>query len=226
MNTLHHQEKEQFKKLFQQEKIDRLDDRLKILSIFLGTESHITVGELHQLLAENGLSFELEFISDTLKQACNFGFAHKNRFDNGHIRYEHRHLGQHHDHMVCTKCRKIIEFKNDQLEQLQIQIANAQGFHMLQHKMEIYGICSECTKNRRSRIPLALAKPGERLRIRDITGGTQINMRLTHMGLRIGDALEVITSHSQGQVVIAVEQKRFSLGRGQAEKIIVEPERN
>jgi Fur family ferric uptake transcriptional regulator len=225
MNTVHLKEKEQFIKLFKQEKIDRLDDRLRILNVFLGTESHITVGELQQLLVQKGLSFELEFVSDTLKQACHFGFAHKNRFDNGHIRYEHRHLGQHHDHMICTKCRKIIEFKNDQLEQLQIQIANAQGFHMLQHKMEIYGICSDCTRERRARIPLSLARAGEKLRISDVTGGAQVHMRLTHMGLRVGDCLEVITNQNQGQVVIAMDQKRFSLGRGQAEKIIVEPDK-
>jgi Fur family ferric uptake transcriptional regulator len=226
MNTFHAQEKEQFVKLFKQEKIDRLEDRLKILNTFIGTELHMTAGELHQLLLQNGLSFELDFVSDTLKHACNFGFAHKNRFDNGHIRYEHRHLGQHHDHMVCTKCRKIIEFKNDQLEQLQIQIASAEGFHMLQHKMEIYGICSDCIKERRARIPLSLAKPGERLRIREVNGGAQVYMRLTHMGLRVGDSLEVITNYNQGQVVIAIDQKRFSLGRGQAEKIIVESSDN
>jgi Fur family ferric uptake transcriptional regulator len=226
MNTLHNQEREQFLKLFQQEKIDRLDDRLKILNVFLGTESHVTVGELHQLLLEKGFFFEIELVSNTMKHACDFGFAHKNRFDNGHVRYEHRHLGQHHDHMVCTKCRKIVEFKNDQLEQLQIQIAGTVGFHMLQHKMEIYGICSDCLKERRSRIPLSLAKAGEKLRIKDITGGVALIMRLTHMGLRIGDSLEVITNHNQGHVVIAIDQKRFSLGRGQAEKILVEPNPN
>jgi Fur family ferric uptake transcriptional regulator len=49
-------------------------------------------------------------------------------------------------------------------------------------------------------------------------------MRLLTMGLRVGDALEVITNHSKGQLVIAVDFKRYVLGRGLAQKIMVQPE--
>jgi Fur family ferric uptake transcriptional regulator len=48
-------------------------------------------------------------------------------------------------------------------------------------------------------------------------------MRLLTMGLRIGDPIEVITNQKKGQVVIAADFKRYALGRGLAEKIMVEP---
>jgi len=172
MKHIHRQEKQQFKKLFKQEYIDVFEDRFNILEIFLQTEKHLTIDELINLLKENGYDFEPDFIRDTLKLMVRFGFAKKNRFNNGPVRYEHLHLGQHHDHMICTKCRKIVEFREDQIEDLQLKIAATHGFHMLQHKMEIYGICSECLKNRIQVMPLVMAKPGERLIIKDITGGT------------------------------------------------------
>ena len=225
MKQIHVQEKQQFKKLFKQEHIDNFEDRYKVLEAFLQTEKHVTLDELVQLLDANGWDLEPEFVRDTLKLMCRFGFAYKSRFDNGALRYEHRHLGQHHDHMICTKCRKIVEFEEGHLEELQIKIAAKHGFHMLQHKMEIYGICSDCLKERIRLMPLIMAKSGERLVIREISGGSGAKMRLLTMGLRIGDIIEVITNNSQGQLAIAVDLKRFLLGRGLAEKIMVEQDK-
>ena len=223
MKQIHRQEKQQFKKLFKQEYIDDFEDRFNILEVFLQTEKHLTSSELIELLEKNGHNFEPDFVRDTLKLMVRFGFAKKNRFNNGPVRYEHMHLGQHHDHMICTKCRKIVEFSEDRLEDLQVQIAAAHGFHMLQHKMEIYGICSECLKNRIQIMPLVMARPGERLIIKDITGGSGARMRLLSMGLRLKDEIEIVTNPKQGQIVVAVDFKRFILGRGLAQKIMVQP---
>lgn len=223
MKQIHNQEKQQFKKLFKQELIDNFEDRFKILEVFLQTERHVTAGELVQILEDKGFHFELDFVRDTIKLMCRFGFAQVNRFDNGLVRYEHRHLCQHHDHMICTKCRRIIEFHDDQIELLQVQIADDYDFHMLQHKMEIYGICSQCLKERKQIIPLAMAKQGEQLVVKDFTGGTGARMRLLLMGLKPGDTIDVVTNIGRGQVVIAIDCKRYVLGRGLSQKILVRP---
>ena len=223
MKQVHFQEKRQFKKLFKQEHIDSFEDRYKVLEAFLQTEKHVTVEEVHHLLENNGWQLEPEFIRETLQLMCRFGFASRSRFDNGVILYEHRHLGQHHDHMICTKCRKILEFEEEQIEQLQIKIAAARGFHMLQHRLEIYGICNSCLQERIQLMPLTVAKAGERLVIKEIRGGAGSKMRLLTMGLRKGDQIEVITDSGQGQLAIAADMKRYVLGRGLAEKIMVEP---
>lgn len=223
MKGVHNQEKEQFKKLFKGENIDRFEDRFTILETFLQTEHHVTESELAGFLENDGHRFSTAFVKETLDLMRHYGFAQANRFDNGEVRYEHRHLGQHHDHMVCTKCRKIIEFHNEQMEALQKQIAAAQGFHMLQHRMEIYGVCSDCMKDRVPVIFLSAARQGERLVIREFTGGAQSRMRLLSMGLRVGDEIEVVTNLNSGQVVVAVDYNRYALGRGLAEKIMVQP---
>ena len=225
MKPEHAREKEQFKKLFKQENIDDFEDRFKVLEAFLQTEKHVTVEDLVKLLEKNGWHLDPDFVRETLKLMCRFGFAYQSKFDNGAIRYEHRHLGQHHDHLICTKCRKIIEFKEDRIEDLQIRIAAAHGFHMLQHKLEIYGICGDCLRQRIQLMPLVAAKPGERMVIKEIHGGIGARMRLTSMGLRIGDTVEVITNNGQGQLVVAADMNRFVLGRGLAEKIMVEQNR-
>lgn len=223
MKQIHNQEKQQFKKLFKQELIDNFEERFKILEVFLKTERHVAVSELVQILEDKGFHFEPDFVRDTLKLMYRFGFAQVNRFDNGLVRYEHRHLCQHHDHMICIKCKRIIEFHDERLEFLQVQIADDYDFHMLQHKMEIYGICSQCLKERKQIIPLAMAKQGEQLVIKDFTGGSGARMRLSSMGLKIGDTINVITNIGKGQVVIAIDCKRYVLGRGLSQKILVQP---
>ena len=221
MKALHKQEREQLKKLFHQEQIDQFDDRYNILEAFLKTEKHITTGELVQILNDSGYHYSRDFVRDTLKLMCSYGFAQRNRFDNGQLRYEHRHLGQHHDHMICTKCRKIVEFQDENMEHRQVQIAAENGFHMLQHKMEIYGICFDCVENRVRLMPLTIGKQGERLIIEDFTGGTASRMRLLTMGLRVGDEIEVVTNIGKGQMVVAVRGSRYVLGRGLAQKVMV-----
>lgn len=224
MAQIHTSEKEQFAKLFKQDHIDRFEDRFNVLEVFLQTERHVTVSELVESLEENGYSYSPDFVMETLKLMYRYGFADKYRFDNRQLRYEHRHLGQHHDHMICTKCRRIVEFSDSQLEQLQLRIAVNHGFHMLQHKMELYGICQKCMHSRAQLIPLALAKQGEHLVIDDFSGGPNSRLRLLSMGLRPRDAIEVITNTDRGQVVISADGKRYALGRGLAKKIMVRPD--
>jgi Fur family ferric uptake transcriptional regulator len=221
--AIHKQEKEQFIKLFKQDRVGHFEDRLAVLEVFLQSENHVTVEELTSLLHQNGHNLPLEFVEDTIEMMCRYGFAQQNRFENGVPRYEHRHLGQHHDHMICTKCRKIIEFENQAIEQLQSQVAANYGFHMLQHKMELYGICEQCLGKRELLLPLDAAKTGEQLLIKGFNGGARARLRLLTMGLRVGDRIEVINNMGQGQLVIAVDFKRLVLGRGLAQKIIVTP---
>ncbi len=224
MAQLHTYEKKQFEKLFKEENIDNFEDRFQILETFLQTEQHVTIAELVGYLKEKKIDLSPEFVEETLQLMCHFGFAQKVRFENGDIRYEHRHLGHHHDHMICTKCGKIIEFKDNQLESLQSRIVSNYGFHMLQHQMNIYGICSDCMETRNQFIPLIMAKPGERLKIKEFIGGHNSRMRLLSMGFRVGDAMEVISNQGSGQLVVALGYNRYVLGRGLAQKIIVEPE--
>ncbi len=220
---IHNLEERQFSQLFTEEGIDRVSDRLAILRIFLGTEEHITSAQIITLLQEAGHKFEPDFVRETLRLMCRYGFATKRNFRGRQSTYEHLHLGQHHDHMICTKCGSITEFVHDHLEEVQSQAAAAYGFHMLQHRLEIYGLCSQCLQDRVRLLPLAIAKAGERATIRDFSGGARSRHRLLTMGLRNGDDLDVITSDGRGQVVISVDGRRLALGQGLAKKILVEP---
>ena len=214
-------EKANFKALIEADGIDRIRDRLSIIDVFLGTEEHITLEEMLHLLREKGHDFEPRFVSQCMNRMVDLGFAQKKRFEGQPVRYEHRHLGRHHDHLICTKCGKIVEFADETMERLQAEIAARSGFHMLQHRMDIYGLCSNCLSQRSPLMPLTMAKVGEIVVIREIAGGRKRQARLTDMGLRPGDLIKINNNAGRGRIILGRGHTRLAIGRGIAEKIMV-----
>ncbi|MBF8277924.1 MAG: fur 1, partial [Candidatus Brocadiaceae bacterium] len=58
--------------------------------------------------------------------------------------YEHVHGCEHHDHMVCNKCGKIIEFIDNRIEELQIEVCKKNKFQAEYHRLQIQGLCEDC----------------------------------------------------------------------------------
>lgn len=52
----------------------------------------------------------------------------------------------HHDHMICKNCGLIIEFRNNKIEQLQLEIAQSHHFQITSHLMQLRGICEKCSQ--------------------------------------------------------------------------------
>jgi len=220
-NNNNYIERINFKSLIEEDGYDRVQDRLNVIDVFLSTEKHITLEELFRLVKEKGYDYEPDFIRQCMTRMVDLGFAQKKQFEGQPIRYEHRHLGRHHDHLICTKCGKIFEFANEDLERLQQEIAARNGFHMLQHKMEIYGLCSECLAQRRRLMPLAMAKTGETVVVREIAGGQMARSRMADLGLRPEDRIEIINNNGMGRLILAHDCTRLAIGRGIAQKIMV-----
>ena len=214
-------EKANFSSLIENDGIGKVEDRLNVIDAFLDTEEHVTLEELMGFLRERGHDYEAGFVRQCMKRWRDYGFAQEIKLEGQPIRCEHRHLGRHHDHLICTKCGKITEFRNEDMERLQAGIAALHGFHMIQHKMEIYGLCRECLEQRRPLMPLAMARPGERLVIKEMMAGKTARSKLTSLGLRSGDLIEIISNDGQGRLVVGHNSTRLAMGRGIAGKIMV-----
>lgn len=211
----------QFKVIFEQEGLDRIDERLAVLEAFLGTENHLTPADLTRILRDRGIGLPEGFVAETLRLFSQYGFAQEKRFAGRETRYEHHHLGKHHDHLICVRCEAILEFYSPEIEALQVDLARRMGFHGLQHRMEIYGLCSNCFRKREAAMPLTLATPGERVRIVGFTGKGGMARRLTSMGLNKGAEVEVVKSSGPGPVIVVSRETRIALGFGMAERILV-----
>jgi Fur family transcriptional regulator, ferric uptake regulator len=117
-----------------------------ILDAFLASDRHMSIEELYLKLRAKNPRIGYATVYRTLKLFAESGIAREIQFGDGQTRYEHVAEGEHHDHLVCTHCGTIIEFKNETIEQLQADVAGGYGFLIETHKLELYGICAKCRK--------------------------------------------------------------------------------
>lgn len=120
--------------------------RMKILEI-LETSSaethHLTAEDIYRILLDSGEEIGLATVYRVLTQFEAAGLVIRHHFEGGHAIFE-LDRGRHHDHLVCVKCGRIVEFVDDTIELKQKQIASSAGFKMTDHALIIYGICDNC----------------------------------------------------------------------------------
>ena len=122
--------------------------REAILDTFLRATGHITAEAIFQQVREQHATIGYTTVYRTMKLLCDAGLAIERHFDDGVARYEIEH--EHHDHLVCTRCGKIVEFECRMIEQAQDEIVRKHGFRLLRHRHELYGHCPDCQKRERS----------------------------------------------------------------------------
>ena len=135
-------EKEIFYDHLRRSGLKRTTQRDLILEVFLETEGHSSAEDLYQLIKSRDPHVGVTTVYRTLKLLCDAGLANERHFDDGITRYEIEH--EHHDHLVCTRCGKIIEFECAMIEATQNEIAKRHDFRVLRHRHELYGHCADC----------------------------------------------------------------------------------
>ncbi|HEY6803952.1 MAG TPA: transcriptional repressor [Pyrinomonadaceae bacterium] len=143
------EEQEVFLKHIQKKGLKRTSQRDLILSVFLRTEEHLSNEDLYRLVKLEDPAVGQTTVYRTLKLLTEAGLAREVRFGDGRAHYEHNYKHQHHDHMICSECGKIIEFYSAELEAIQDAMAAKHKFEVTQHLLRIIGICAECRRQKK-----------------------------------------------------------------------------
>lgn len=116
--------------------------RMKILEILENSDKrHLSAEDIYKILIETGDEIGLATIYRVLTQFENAALVNRHHFETGQAVFE-INKGHHHDHLVCVKCGKIVEFVDDEIENKQKEIAKREGFRITDHALIIYGICN------------------------------------------------------------------------------------
>ena len=140
------EEQQVFLQHIQKKGLKRTAQRDLILDTFLRMEAHLSSEDLYQLVKKEDATIGQTTVYRTLKLLTEAGLAREVRFGDGRTHYEHNYKHQHHDHMICSECGRIIEFYSAELEALQDKIAAKHRFQITQHLHRIIGLCSECRR--------------------------------------------------------------------------------
>jgi Fur family ferric uptake transcriptional regulator len=159
------EEKEIFLEHIQKAGLRKTAQRDLILEIFLRTEDHLTSEDLYWLVQKQDPSVGHTTVYRTLKLLTEAGLAREVRFGDNKTYYEHHFNHEHHDHMICAECGKVIEFVSEEIEILQEQMADKFGFKLSHHSLRMWGTCSECqTKMGDVHTSPSVAQPWVRVR--------------------------------------------------------------
>lgn len=139
-------EKEILLEHLQRAGLRRTGQRDLILETFLRTEEHLTSEDLYRLVQREDPTVGHTTVYRTLKLLTDAGLAREVRFGDNKTYYEHHYNHEHHDHMICTACGKVIEFYSAEIEALQDQMADNFGFLPTHHSLRLWGLCSDCQK--------------------------------------------------------------------------------
>jgi len=115
--------------------------RRAIAEAFFAHEGHPNIDELYSSIRARHPHIGQATVYRTLKLLVESGLAEPSRFGDGTTRYEAAQAGDHHDHLICIDCGHIVEFRDDDIERLQLEIAARNRFTVTDHKMVIYGSC-------------------------------------------------------------------------------------
>ena len=115
-----------------------------ILETFLENEGHRSVEDIYHAVKAIDPRVGYTTVYRMMKLLIQCGLAREIELADGITRYEHLYNHQHHDHMICMECGKSIEFYNPEIESLQDAASDQLGFKVLDHKLQIYGVCRDC----------------------------------------------------------------------------------
>ena len=112
--------------------------RIRILEIVEESDpKHLSADEVYKKLVEAGDEVGLATVYRVLTQFESAGILLKQNFENGHSVYELT-PNDHHDHMVCLKTGKVIEFTNEIIEEQQEKLASERGYKIVDHRLVLY----------------------------------------------------------------------------------------
>jgi Fur family ferric uptake transcriptional regulator len=118
--------------------------RKVILQVFLQSSSHMEVEELYEKAKKVDKEIGIATVYRTMNLLVECGLAQENVLFEDKKCFERVYGRKHHDHLVCTKCKKVKEFHHPLIERSQEKIAEKHQFTIISHHMTLFGVCQNC----------------------------------------------------------------------------------
>ena len=137
---------ERFRDFLRQRGLPVTRQRDLVASTLAEAADHPSVESLERALHAAGAKIGTATVYRTLELLVGAGLARAHDFGEGLRRYEAIAGAEPHEHLICRRCGRVIEFSNERLERMMPVLADEYGFQHEQHRVEIYGICQDCRR--------------------------------------------------------------------------------
>ena len=135
---------DRFRRYLRDHRLPVTRQRDLVAEIVFGSDEHLSVDEIQRRLSERGERVGTATVYRTLEVLVESGLVRAHDFGEGFKRYEPMPAQAHHEHLICVRCGRVVEFANERLERMLPIFADEHGFQHQHHRVEIYGVCREC----------------------------------------------------------------------------------
>jgi len=122
--------------------------RQAIAEVVLCSERHVSADEIERELWARGAAVGTATIYRTLDVMVRSGLVVERDFGEGFRRFEPARDEPNHEHLICTVCGRVVEFREERLERMTMLIAEQHDFVRSRHKLVIEGVCGPCRERR------------------------------------------------------------------------------
>lgn len=137
-------EMDAFVRVLKENSMKVTNQRMVVAECIFRTHAHFTADDLTDFLKNRYKSVSKATVYRILSILVDAGLIDEHDFGQSQKFYEHSLGHEHHDHLICTRCGKIIEFMDPDIEKLQVAAARRYNFQVTDHTLNIYGLCAPC----------------------------------------------------------------------------------
>ncbi len=121
-------------------------ERKAILEAIFSTHDHFDVESLHDRLKREGARISIATVYRLIPLLIESGLLRQATFQEGHPTYEHFFGHRPHHHLICVRCGKVVEFREEAVEKLLNRVCRRNGFSPFDYRIGVRGVCADCRK--------------------------------------------------------------------------------
>lgn len=125
-------------------------ERRALFDEVFSRHGHLDAEQVLAAMTKRGVKISRATVYRNLDLLVEAGLVRRYRLGRNRYLYEHVHLGQSHDHLVCRDCGRVVEFVSPGIVALQAEICKAHGFDPGDHHLTITSLCDECAARDRT----------------------------------------------------------------------------
>jgi len=140
------EERRTFSEFLKRKGLKTTRERTALFDEIFASHQHFDADDLVGRMKQRGKKVSRATVYRTLELLFACGLVGRVRLNEEKYRYERLRKGEHHDHLVCTGCDKVIEFVDARIEALQSRVCQKHDFTPTSHSHQIWGLCGACRK--------------------------------------------------------------------------------